>query len=77
MARDQVAGAQNPRLTLSALIDDALAYAKTLNQSARDYECKARVVGKEMGFRIASEVTSQDIDSWPRKAQEQCDCKPL
>jgi integrase len=55
------------KLTLSALIDDALAFANTHNQSARDYECKARIVRKAMGSCIASEVTPQDIDSWLSK----------
>jgi integrase len=55
------------KLTLSALIDDALVFANAHNQSARDYECKARIVRKAMGSYIASEVTPQDIDAWLSK----------
>ena len=55
---------RNGKVTLSALIDGALEFARTHNKSARDYECKARILREAMGTRIASEITPQDIDRW-------------
>jgi integrase len=58
---------RNGKLTLSALIDGALEFARTHNKSVRDYECKARILREAMGTRIASEITPQDIDRWLSK----------
>jgi hypothetical protein len=49
------------------LIDDALKYARIHNKSLRDYECKAGIVRKEMGARVASEIKPQEIDTWLSK----------
>ena len=58
---------RNGKVTLSALIDGALEFARTHNKSVRDYECKARILREAMGTRIASEITPQDIDRWLSK----------
>ena len=58
---------RNGRVILSALIDDALKYARIHNKSLRDYECKAGIVRKEMGARVASEIKPQEIDTWLSK----------
>jgi len=55
---------RNGKVTLSALIDGALEFARTHNKSARDYECKGRILKQAMGERIASEITPQEIDRW-------------
>ena len=52
------------KVTLSALIDGALEFARTHNKSVRDYECKGEILREAMGVRIASEVTPQEIDRW-------------
>jgi integrase len=52
------------RVTLSALIEDVLKFARKDHKSIRDYECKARIVRKAMGHRIAEDLTPQDIDNW-------------
>ena len=52
------------KVTLSALIDGALEFARTHNKSVRDYECKGEILREAMGARIASEITPQDIDRW-------------
>jgi hypothetical protein len=58
---------RNGRVTVSALIDDALKYARIHNKSVRDYECKAGIVRKEMDARVASEIKPQEIDTWLSK----------
>lgn len=55
------------RPTLSALIDDALEYAKSHNGSYRDYVTKARIVREAMGSEIAANIKPQDIDRWLSK----------
>lgn len=55
---------RNGKVTVSALIDDALQYVRTHNKSVRDYECKARIVREAMGAQVASEFTPQEIDTW-------------
>src|ERR1035437_6091954 len=53
------------KVTLSALIDDAVEFARKHNQkSFRDYKCKAEIVRAEMGARAADSITPQDIDRW-------------
>ena len=52
------------KVTLSALIDGALEFARTHNSSVRDYECKGEILREAMGARIASEIAPQDIDRW-------------
>jgi site-specific recombinase XerD len=58
---------RNGKVTLSALIDDALKFARAHNKSVRDYECKAEIVRKAMGTHAASEITPQEIDNWLSK----------
>jgi len=55
---------RNGKLTLSALVDDALEYAKAHNSRYRDYASKAGIVCAEFGARIASSIKPQEIDSW-------------
>jgi integrase len=52
------------KVTLSALIDGALEFARTHNRSVRDYECKGEILRKAMGAHIAADITPQDIDRW-------------
>ena len=58
---------RNGKVTLSALVDDALEYAKVHNGRYRDYESKAKIVREAMGTRVASAITPQDIDAWLTK----------
>jgi integrase len=58
---------RNSKVTLSALIDDALEYAKAHTARFRDYESKAGIVREVMGARIASSILPQEIDSWLTK----------
>lgn len=58
---------KNGKITLSALIDDALEYARIHNRSVRDYECKAEIVRKDLGQSVASELTPQEIDAWLKR----------
>jgi hypothetical protein len=55
------------KFTLSALIDDALEFAKAHASRYRDYESKAKIVKEAMGERVASSITPQEIDSWLTK----------
>jgi site-specific recombinase XerD len=55
------------KVTLSALIDDVLEYAKTHASRARDYESKAEIVREALGSRIASSITPQDLNAWLSK----------
>lgn len=55
---------RNGKATFSALLDDALEFARKHNRSIRDYECKAKIVRSALGNRTASEITPQEIDSW-------------
>jgi hypothetical protein len=68
---------RNGRVTLSDLIDEALKYARIHNKSVRDYECKAGIVRKEMGARVASEIKPQEIDTWLSKFKTKCNSQPL
>ena len=52
------------KLTLSALVDDALEYAKAHNSRYRDYASKAGIVCAKFGARIASSILPAEIDSW-------------
>jgi hypothetical protein len=58
---------KNGKVTLSALIDDALEYARTHASRVRDYESKAEIVREVLGTRIASSITPQDIHGWLSK----------
>jgi integrase len=58
---------KNGKVTLSALIDDALEYARTHASRARDYQGKAEIVRGALGTRIASSITPQDIHGWLSK----------
>jgi integrase len=55
---------RNGKVTVSALIDDALQYARTHNKSARDYECKAKIVREAWGGHFAADLKPQEIDAW-------------
>jgi integrase len=55
---------RNGKVTLSALIDSALEFARTHNKSVRDYECKARIVRPDLGSRLAEEITPEELDRW-------------
>jgi integrase len=52
------------KVTLSTLIDDALEFAQSHNQSVRDYECKARIVRDAFGSKAAEDITPQGLDRW-------------
>jgi integrase len=58
---------QNGKVTLSALIDDALEYAKTHASRFRDYESKAEIVRGALGARVASTITPQEVGAWLSK----------
>jgi integrase len=55
---------KNGKVTLSALIDDALEHARCHVARIRDYESKAEIVREVMGARIASTITPKEIESW-------------
>lgn len=52
------------KVALSALIDGALDFARTHNQSVRDYECKARIVRAALGTHTAENLTPEELDHW-------------
>lgn len=52
------------KVTLSVLIDDAVEFARTHNQSVRNYKCKARIVRNAFGSKAAEDITPQDLDRW-------------
>jgi hypothetical protein len=55
---------RNGKVTLSALIDGALEFARTHNKSVRDYECKAKIVRADLGSRPAEDITPEELDRW-------------
>jgi len=55
------------KVTLSALIDGALEFARTHNKSVRDYVSKGEILRAAMGTLIAEEITPQEIDRWLSK----------
>jgi integrase len=58
---------RNGKVTLSALIDDALEYQENRAGRIRDYESKSKILKEAMGGRSASAITPQEIDSWLTK----------
>jgi integrase len=55
---------KNGKVTLSALIDDVLEYAKTHASRFRDYQSKAEIVRGAFGTRAASTIKPQEIGAW-------------
>jgi integrase len=51
-------------VTLSALIDGALEFARVHNKSVQGYECKAKIVRAALGSRAAEEITPEELDRW-------------
>ena len=55
---------RNGKVTLSALIDGALEFARVHNKSVKGYECKAKIVRAALGSRPAEEITPEELDRW-------------